>query len=221
VYYSYGYGSHGSVGGVVVHEGEQPAEEKKAGGAEQGEQPSAPEPGDSSFYGNDAAQIIVMVPAAARIYVNDRPTTSTGELRRFISRGLQPGHAYTYEVRAEYDDGGRVARQTKVVQLEAGNSAELMFDFQQGGEPIRTTLILRVPADAKVTLAGNPTASSGEKREFTTTRLNEGEEWANYPIRVEVERNGQTLVKEEKITLKAGESREILIDPTAPAVATR
>jgi uncharacterized protein (TIGR03000 family) len=203
-------------------EGQQPAEgekPKEGGQGEQGEQPDAPSPGDSSFYGNDAAQIIVMVPAAARIYVNDRLTMSTGELRRYISRGLQPGHSYTYEVRAEFDQGGRIARQTKVVQLEAGNTAELQFDFEEPSEVVRTTLILRVPADAKVTLAGNPTASSGEVREFTTTRLNEGEEWANYPIRVEVERGGETLVKEEKITLKAGESREIMIDPTTPAVA--
>ena len=100
--------------------------------------------------------------------------------------------------------------------VSVGDVASLAFD---PNEPVTTALTVKVPADAKVFLAGKQTTLTGEQRKFTTTRLPLGQQWANYAIRVEVDRDGQTLAKEEKISLQAGDSREVTFDFPATTVA--
>jgi len=75
----------------------------------------------------------------------------------------------------------------------------------------KTKLTLRVPADAKVTLAGVQTKQTGEVREFSTSQLSAGQEWSNYTVHVEFERNGETIAKDEVITLTGGTSQELSI----------
>ena len=62
-------------------------------------------------------------------------------------------------------------------------------------------------------------ASTGTTREFVTTKLAAGQSWDNYTIRVEFERNGQTISKSEKISLAAGDTREVTIDVDGAQVA--
>jgi uncharacterized protein (TIGR03000 family) len=159
----------------------------------------------------------VVVPEGAQVYVNGRPTTSTGARRQYVSRGLTDGFSYTYEIRAEAIIDGQKVRDSKIVQLHAGEELELAFDLQARPE---TSLTLHVPGDAKVSLAGNETSVSGDVRVFRTTSLKEGEEWTNYVVHVSVERDGSTLQKEETISLKAGESRELSFDFDGAKVAS-
>jgi uncharacterized protein (TIGR03000 family) len=77
-----------------------------------------------------------------------------------------------------------------------------------------------VPADAKVYLAGNATKASGETRIFRTTGLTTGKSWDGYTVRVELDRGGKVETKEETISLKAGESREIRFDFGGDKVAS-
>jgi uncharacterized protein (TIGR03000 family) len=71
----------------------------------------------------------VVVPESAKIVINEHVTTSTGAERRYVSRGLAPGMTYEYTVRASLNRGGTTDVLTKVVQLKAGQSADLAFDF--------------------------------------------------------------------------------------------
>jgi uncharacterized protein (TIGR03000 family) len=174
-----------------------------------------------------AAILSVRVPADAKVYVNGLLTRSTGSERRYISSGLRPGFNYTYELRAQTERNGQMVEERKVVQLQAGQTAEVDFplnsqeqsDERTATKPVQTTLKLNVPADAKVFLSGNESKSTGTTREFVTTKLAAGQSWDNYTIRVEFERNGQTISKSEKISLAAGESRELTIDVDAAQVA--
>lgn len=89
---------------------------------------------------------------------------------------------------------------------------------------VKTQLTLRVPAGAKVTLAGMPTKQSGEVRQFTTTKLATGQAWQNYHVVVEMDRNGQLVREERTITLTGGQPQELSIgmaDVTTLAQATR
>jgi uncharacterized protein (TIGR03000 family) len=83
-----------------------------------------------------------------------------------------------------------------------------------------TTLTLKVPAEAKVFLAGNETSSSGEVREFTTTKLAAGQSWDNYTIRVTFEQDGQTISREKTITLNAGDSQVVSFESEGQLVAS-
>jgi uncharacterized protein (TIGR03000 family) len=83
-----------------------------------------------------------------------------------------------------------------------------------------TKLVLNVPADAKVTLAGHEMKATGTVREFTTTKLPAGAAWADYDVRVEYTQDGRTQVKDEKVSLKAGETTELSFDFSAQPAAS-
>jgi uncharacterized protein (TIGR03000 family) len=164
--------------------------------------------------------LTVSVPADAKVFVNDRETTSTGEQREYISRNLQPGARYSYTVRAEFNRDGKPVTEEKTVQLTAGQNSALDFNgaaqVQTAKEAdTRTTLIIRLPADAKLFLAGKETKATGEVREFSTNRLAAGGEWNTYQVKALL--NGEE--REQTVTLKAGETRELSINFDAPKVA--
>jgi uncharacterized protein (TIGR03000 family) len=164
--------------------------------------------------------LAVNVPEDAKIFVNGSPTSSTGAARQYVSRDLQTGFSYTYEVKAEVVRNGKTVEQVKSINLRAGQTAELAFDFP-AADSIETALTVNVPAEAKVYLAGNPTSAKGEKRVFRTTGLASGNAWDDYIVRVEFEQDGHTVTQEKTISLKAGESQELNFPTEVEKVASR
>ncbi|HWB09715.1 MAG TPA: TIGR03000 domain-containing protein [Pirellulales bacterium] len=242
-------GSWGSTGGVVVggdvmapaapsmpasppppHPSDMPADGTPQPGAdldmpEEGA-PAVPTDNGNTFYRPSTnATLTVRVPAEARVFVNGLATTSTGTVRRYVSNGLRAGYAYTYQIRVEVIRDGQTVSETQTVKLQAGDTPNLEFALNGSdsdpiaNQPVRTSVTLYVPADARVYLSGNETHSSGEVRTFSTTKLAAGESWGNYVVRVEVDRNGRTLSKEETIAINGGETRDLAIDFDAPQVA--
>jgi uncharacterized protein (TIGR03000 family) len=165
--------------------------------------------------GDNLAMLSVNVPADAKVFVNGTETTSTGGQRQFVSRGLNAGNRYTYEVRAEMIRDGQPVTETKSVTLAMGEQAQLAFNFNNAETPVakgdktKTKLTLRVPADAKVYLSGRETSSTGEVREFSTSKLAPGAEWNDYTVRVVSNVDGREVSKEETITLIGGQDREL------------
>jgi uncharacterized protein (TIGR03000 family) len=186
--------------------------------------PAAPAPTTGASL--RSAILNVAVPADAKVFVNGLPTTSTGVNRRYVSNNLEPGYNYTYELKVELIRDGKTLSETKIVKVRAGDSADLAFDFNNASEekiakePAKTSVTLLVPDDAQVYLSGNPTRSFGPVREFSTTKLEAGNIWNNYVVRVEVQRDGRTLSKEQTITLQAGENRELKFDFDVEKVAS-
>ncbi len=176
------------------------------------ESPEATMPeGDKSASGDsNTALLSVNVPQDAVVYVNGYRTKSTGQLRRFLSAGLNRGDQYAYEVRAVANRNGREVAATRTVTLSAGRSAAVSFDeLNMVPDVAVTTLKLHVPEDAHVTLAGQETAIKGATRVFRTDRLGQGESWKDYTIRVTVVRDGEEITRERMATIKAGETHEM------------
>ena len=167
-----------------------------------------PTPEKQTSLGPDSAFLAVNVPNNARVTVNGLSTRSMGESRRYVSRNLTPGFNYTYEVTASADINGRTVSQTKTVQLQAGDEIAVNFDLQSPSA-VETALTLRVPADAQVYLAGSATNGKGSVRTFRTTRLENGQSWSDYVVRVVVVRDGEEMSKEETISLSAGDQKEL------------
>jgi len=170
------------------------------------------------------ATVNVQVPGEAKVFVNGMATTSTGAFRRYVSNGLEPGYSYTYELRAEIVRDGKTVTDVKSIKLKAGENANVNFSFEKGDnqiakEPVRTSLTLHVPADAKVYLSGNPTQLAGGVREFATTKLCAGEKWNDYVVRVELQRDGQVLSKEQTVSLNGGDNKQLTIDFDVAQVA--
>ena len=223
------HGSHGSHGGTTTYYGSQGLHGSYANhGAFGGTGYSQPYSSYSvapSYENNapvtneDTATLEVTIPEGARLVVNGKQTTSTGTHRQFISRGLESGKTYTYRMQAEVKVDGSVLTETKVTQLRAGSTTSVPFEFDsqpgqqaEQAEPTQTHLTLSVPSESTVTLAGKQTLLTGSVRVYTTTTLSKGEEWTDYPIRVEVQRDGRTVAREQNITLVGGEFQNVSFD---------
>ena len=161
--------------------------------------------------------LVVNVPENAKVYVNDYLTTSTGTQRQFLSKGLVDGKTYKYAVRVEVEQDGEVRTETRNVSLTAGNTIQVAFNELQ---PVETTLAINVPAGAKIVLEGQEMKSTGTIRVFTSNELKGGDSWKNYTVRVELEQDGEMLVKEQKIDLAGGDYKELSFD-FAQRVASR
>lgn len=83
----------------------------------------------------------------------------------------------------------------------------------------KTRLTLRVPAEAKVTLAGVATKQTGEVRQFSTGRLASGQVWDEYKVVVEMEQGGRMLREERAITLTGGQAQELSISFDSQQIA--
>lgn len=162
--------------------------------------------------------IAVEVPADAKVFINGAATRSTGTHREYISRNLQPGLDYTYEIRVEWTKAGVPARETRTVTLRAGGATELAFGgasepaVKVAAAGVETTLTLHVPADAKVNLAGNDVVTPGETRVYKTTALGEGQVWNDYQVTVRIERDGKEIVRTQTIRLAAGDDHSLSFD---------
>jgi uncharacterized protein (TIGR03000 family) len=179
-----------------------------------------------SLDGAQTALLSVSVPAEAKIYINGTATTSTGSERQYISRGLNAGNRYEYEVRAEMTRDGQTITETKNVALAAGQQINLSFNFEGNqeapvaGKKASTKLTIHVPADAKVYLAGRETSSTGDMREFTTSKLTPGSEWKDYTVHVVANIDGRDVSKDETITLTGGEDRDLTFDFNSNPIAS-
>jgi uncharacterized protein (TIGR03000 family) len=116
------------------------------------------------------------------------------------------------------DRDGTPREQTKTVTLTAGSRSKVSFDGAVAAP--KTSLTLHVPADAKVWLAGNETASSGQTRLFETTTLKDGQSWKNYEIKVATVVDGKEQVVSKTIELVAGRSVELTLDPVQRTAST-
>jgi len=163
-----------------------------------------------SAIGNEA-HLTIAVPDAARVFVNDKPTTSTGPLRQYISRGLDAGRSYKFEIRAEMERDGQVVTESRTLVLTAGSREEVAFALLSPDKPVETALTLNVPADAEITLAGNNTKAEGETRTFKTMQLKPGQVWDDYEIIVKYRAGDELVTKREKIRLIAGDNIELSI----------
>lgn len=218
-YGSYGssasYGSYGSSGSFGSH-----------GSSGSYGTPVYSEPADATTAtGNTSIQ--VALPVDAKVYVNDAPTTSTGTERSYVSRGLRQGMTYSYKIRVEYEQDSRTITEEKLVKLSAGETISLTFGQTeeeamaevQADEPVKTEVKVQVPKNATVFLSGSQMKQTGKLRTFSTSQLAAGQEWEDYTVRVEINRDGQTLVREKTLTVVGGGSYELAFDFDSTATA--
>jgi len=189
---------------------------------------------------DDAALLTVAVPSPeAKVIVNGHETTSTGTLRKFMSRGLKQGHLYTYVVDVSYQHDGQTKSASREVKLRPGDSERVEFTpdpqpqpevtalastmKRKSAEPksVVTVVRLNVPADARVNLAGNPTEGEGAVRTFRTTQLAAGERWTGYKVVVTAEVNGQSVSQEQTLDVAAGSTNALTFEFDEASLAKR
>ncbi|HKI37610.1 MAG TPA: TIGR03000 domain-containing protein [Gemmataceae bacterium] len=80
------------------------------------------------------------------------------------------------------------------------------------------TIVVNLPADAKLTVDGQATTSTSDTRTFVTPALESGKDFA-YSFNVEVVRNGVTLTAKRDVVVRAGEATRVTLEPTATTAA--
>jgi uncharacterized protein (TIGR03000 family) len=74
-----------------------------------------------------AAQLVIDVPAAAKLYVDGNLMRSTAEQRFFYTPPLKSGQTYFYDVRVELQKGDKVVTDTRRVYVRTGEVARESF----------------------------------------------------------------------------------------------
>jgi uncharacterized protein (TIGR03000 family) len=77
------------------------------------------------------------------------------------------------------------------------------------------TLVVHLPADARLFVDGTPTSSISDTRLFTSPALQKGKTFS-YILKSEIVRNGQTLLSEQEVRVRAGERTQV--EMTFPAL---
>jgi uncharacterized protein (TIGR03000 family) len=76
-----------------------------------------------------AARLIVHLPPQASLTIDDYPTMSRSDTRVFTTPPLEPGKTFTYTLRGEINRDGRFVRQTKTVEVKAGEVSDVTLRF--------------------------------------------------------------------------------------------
>jgi uncharacterized protein (TIGR03000 family) len=78
------------------------------------------------------------------------------------------------------------------------------------------TILVSLPADARLTVDGEPTTSTTAQRRFVTPPLPAGRDY-EYTFRAEIVRGDMTVAMTRKVTVRAGQQTDVRMDlPAAP-----
>jgi uncharacterized protein (TIGR03000 family) len=80
----------------------------------------------------DRAVMNIVLPANARLWIGETQAASqTGSSRQFISPPLESGHAYQYDMKAQWtDNSGQTVERRRAVTIHPGD--RVTVDFMQG-----------------------------------------------------------------------------------------
>jgi len=81
------------------------------------------------------------------------------------------------------------------------------------------TIVVSLPAEAKLTIDGNPTTSTSERRVFNSPPLTPGKTY-HYTLKAEVAVAGKTEVITKVVDVQAGRETEAKLELPASSVAS-
>jgi uncharacterized protein (TIGR03000 family) len=82
------------------------------------------------------------------------------------------------------------------------------------------TLVVSLPADAKLTIDGEATTSTSASRTFSTPDLPDAREH-HYTLKAEVVRDGKVQTTTQQVTVRAGQTTQVELTLPAPTVAAQ
>jgi len=86
--------------------------------------------------------------------------------------------------------------------------------------PTPATIVVSLPADAKLLVDDYATTSTSDTRVFVSPNLNPGTEY-HYQLTAEVLRDGQKVTTSKQVTVRAGEETRVRVEFPVASVASR
>jgi uncharacterized protein (TIGR03000 family) len=75
------------------------------------------------------ATLVVTLPAAAKLLIDDNVTSSTTGTRVFVSPALKPGKEFTYTLKGELTVDGQTLTAIQEVKVRAGQETRVRLEF--------------------------------------------------------------------------------------------
>jgi uncharacterized protein (TIGR03000 family) len=97
-----------------------------------------------------------------------------------------------------------------------------MYAIAPVAAPVNTqaSIVVSLPAEAKLTIDGNPTTSTSSRRVFVTPELPVGRTF-NYTLKAEVAVGGRTEVITKVVTVQAGGETQALLELPASVASAK
>jgi uncharacterized protein (TIGR03000 family) len=86
--------------------------------------------------------------------------------------------------------------------------------------PAPATIVVNLPAEAKLTIDDAATTSTSSTRVFASPALEPGRDYF-YTLKAEVVRDGKTVTATKRITVHAGEETQVSLEVPVGSVAQR
>jgi uncharacterized protein (TIGR03000 family) len=137
--------------------------------------------------------------------------------------GVITGGCYGGQPVMEGTTGGKPAEDVKKMPKPEGEKkpeGDKQNEARLAPVTAPATIIVSLPADAKLTIDNNATSSTGARRQFVTPDLKRGGEY-HYTLKAEVVRNGKSNVIERVVTVRPGELTQVTLDQPATFVVVR
>jgi uncharacterized protein (TIGR03000 family) len=77
--------------------------------------------------------------------------------------------------------------------------------------PTTATIVVSLPADAKLSVEDQPTTSKSERRTFVSTPLQSGRQYY-YTLKAEINRDGKPVTETRRVIVQAGKETQVKFD---------
>jgi uncharacterized protein (TIGR03000 family) len=111
-----------------------------------------------------------------------------------------------------------VAPEMKKKEMPKGEKIE--GPKKESAVNVPATIVVSLPADARLIVDGTPTTSTSERRTLVTPVLENGTTYV-YTMQVEVSREGRVMTQTQQVTVRGGETSNVQFNFSAQGVASR
>ena len=151
---------------------------------------------------SNRGQVVVRVPANAKLYADGQATTIGGTERVFQTPELSAGRDFQYTLKIEYTEGTETKTATKQVLVRGGHRT--LVDFTSATDSATSAITVNLPAKSKLFVDGVATPANGGSSTFRTPELTRGKAYV-YEFRAEINRGGKTEIESRNVTFKGGD----------------
>lgn len=145
----------------------------------------------------------------ASVAVNYGPYSSPGVVRYAPPPPPAPQPQASQE--AGYQEGGGAAGEQPAAE-------SIGAPEEQAKAPAPATIVVRLPAGARLTVNGKASRSSSATRKFVSPPLEPGKDF-HYTLKAEMDRAGRPVSVRTRVAVRAGEEKRVVLGlpPEAPA----
>jgi len=153
---------------------------------------------------SNRAQVVVRLPADAKLYANNQLTQLVSSERVFATPTLEQGVEYQYSMKVEYARDGKMVTDSSLVKVRAGETSTVEFVDRTAATTV-SKIKLIAPEGAKIFVDNAKNAIPVGSPEYKTPALVKGQEYA-YMFRAELARDGKNFTQTQRVVFKGGEA---------------